>query len=176
MLQYYLLGNASDLHAEFWYYNSYAHFIYPKANIASQRLSDFYASIGKPDVRSGFLTAHIDYIRHLSMDDIYVMIDSTVCPNAIGIPITAVSRHENEVNIEFRVIVVIQKSTGLPLYYEIIPGNVADISTIHNVLRKFGLMGCKVHYVIGDAGYNCPSVMERLVFEGIDFMTRMNPT
>jgi pyruvate dehydrogenase E1 component alpha subunit len=74
------------------------------------------------------------------------------------------------------VIVVIQKATGLPLYYEIIPGNVVDISTIHNVLKKWGLMGCKVHYVIGDAGYNCPSVMERLVFEGIDFMTRMNPT
>ena len=176
MLHYYLLSNASDLHAEFWYQNSYAHFIYPKANIASQRLSDFYASIGKPDVRAVFLTAHIEYIRHLSMDDIYVMIDSTGCPNAIGIPITAVSKHENEVNIEFRVIAVIQKSTGLPLYYEIIPGNVVDISTIHNVLRKLGLMGCKVHYVIGDAGYNCPAVMERLVFEGIDFMTRMNPT
>ena len=176
MLQYYLLSNASDLHAEYWYYNSYAHFVYPKANIASQRLSDFYESIGKPDVRTAFLTSHIEYIKHTTEEDYYVMIDSTGCPNSIGVPITVVSRHENVVHIEFRVIVVIQKSTGFPIYYEIIPGNVVDISTVHNVLHKLGLFGCRIHYVVGDAGYNCPSVMERLVFEGIDFMTRMNPT
>ena len=176
MLQYYLLSNASDMHAEYWYYNSYAHFIYPRANIASQRLSEFYAAIGAPDVRTEYLNAHIEYIKHTTEEAFYVMIDSTGCPNSIGVPITAVSRHENKVSIEFRVIAVIQKSTGLPIYYETVPGNVVDISTIHNVLRKLNLMNCMIHYLIGDAGYNCPSVMERLVFEGIDFMTRMNPT
>ena len=176
MLQYYLLSPASDMHAELWYQNSYAHFIYPKANIASQRLSEFYTALGKPDVRRAFLDNHISYVKSATEDEFYVMIDSTGCPNSIGIPITRYSRHENDVNIEFRVIVVIQKSTGLPIYYDIIPGNIVDISTIHNVIRKLGLMGCKIHYIIGDAGYNCPSVMERLVFEGIEFMTRMNPT
>ena len=175
MVQYYLLSSASDNQAEFWYYNSFAHFIFPKAQLASQRISEFYSAIGKPDVRRAFLAEHIKYIKHTTDEEYYVMIDSTGCPNAIGIPITVTSRHENEVNIEFRVIVIIQKSTGLPIYYEVIPGNIVDISTIHNVLRKLNLLGCKVHYIIGDAGYNCPAVMERLVFEGIDFMTRMNP-
>lgn len=176
MIQYYLLSNASDAHAEYWYYNSYAHFVYPRANIASQRLSEFYQSIGKPDVRTNYLEEHIKYIKFSTEEEFYVLIDSTGCPNSIGIPITKVSRHENDVNIEFRIIVVIQKSTGLPIYYEIVEGNVVDISTIHEVLHRLGLMGCKVKYVIGDAGYNCPAVMERLVFEGIDFVTRMNPT
>lgn len=176
LLHYYLLTDAADMHAEYWYKNSYTSFLYPKANLASQRISDFYKAVGSDNNRRTFLAEHIRYLTGSTDDEYYVLIDSTGCPNACDIPITKVSRHENDVNIEFRVIAVVQQSTGLPVYYEIIPGNVVDISTVDNVIRKLGLYGCKVKYVLGDAGYCCPATMERLVLSGIDFMTRMNPT
>ena len=88
---------------------------------------------------------------------------------------TRVSVHEGEVNIEFRVIVVVQKSTGLPLYYKIISGNTVDIATVMYVIRTMKNHGCEVEYVIGDAGYCCPSVMERMIWAGTEFMTRLCP-
>lgn len=176
LLHYYLLTDTADMHAEYWYKNSYTSFLYPRANLASQRISDFYRSVGTDDNRRAFLEEHIKYVVSSTDDEYYVLIDSTGCPNACDIPITKVSRHENEVHIEFRVIVVVQQSTGLPIYYEIIPGNVVDISTLENIIRKLGLYGCKIKYVLGDAGYCCPGTMERLILSGIEFMTRMNPT
>lgn len=144
--------------------------------MASQRISDLYKAIGSNENRRAFLEEHIKYVMASTDDEYFVLVDSTGCPNACDVPITKVSRHENDINIEFRVIVVVQQSTGLPIYYEIIPGNVVDISTLENIIRKLGLYGCKIKYVLGDAGYCCPATMERLILSGIEFMTRMNPT
>lgn len=173
---YYVSTDMANSHAAYWYKNSYAHFLYPRANLASQRISDFLKSIGTDNNRQAFLRKHIEYVLNSTDSEYCVLIDSTGCPNAIHIPITKVSRHENDVNIEFRVIAVVQRSTGLPVYYEVIPGNVVDISTVEHVIHKLGLYGCKVVYLLGDAGYYCPGTMERLVLKDIDFMARVNPT
>ena len=108
--------------------------------------------------------------------EVSVLIDSTGLPNKCSLPITHVSTHEGETNIEFRMIAIVQKDTGLPLFYEIVPGNIVDISTIESIIRLTKQYRCEVLYAIGDAGYCCPSTMEKLVLTGIDFMTRLNPT
>ena len=176
LLHYYVLEDTADSHAEYWYKCSYASYLYPRANLASQRVSDLLAAIGTPEARREFLLAHVRYVTESTDDAYYVMVDSTGCQNACGVPITRAGRHEGETNVEFRVIVVVQKSTGLPIWYEVVPGNVVDVSTLESVVIKLGLYGCKVVYVLGDAGYHCPANVERLVLAGVEFMARMNPT
>lgn len=176
LLQYYALSDKADMHAEMWYQNVYTRFLYPRANLASQRISDLYVVIGKENNRRDFLLKHISYLKKATDDEYAILIDSTGCPNACEIPITKESRHENEVNIEFRVILVIQRSTGLPVYYEIIPGNVVDVSTVQGVQRKLEKLGFKVTMVSGDAGYSCPANIEKLVLCGSSVLMRLNPT
>ena len=176
MVQYYTLGEGADMHAEHWYKCSYASFLYPRANVASQRVSDLLRALGSDDARRSFLEAHIRFLTESTDDACYVLVDSTGCPNACDVPITKVSNHDGVVTIGFRLIAVVQRSTGLPIWYEVIPGNVVDVSTVENVVRKLRLYGCEVVYVSGDAGYYCPSNMERLALSGIDFLARMNPT
>ena len=108
--------------------------------------------------------------------DVCVLIDSTGLPNSCNLPITRISNHEGDVNLEFRLIALVQKSTGLPLFYHVIEGNVVDVSTIDFIVRTAKEHGIDVSYVIGDAGYCCPANVERLVLAHIDFMTRINPT
>ncbi|MBQ9009932.1 MAG: hypothetical protein IJ088_11460 [Clostridia bacterium] len=197
-IQFYLLSHASDLPAEYWYGNSYARFLYPEAEFGSKSLSEFYASIGKPKARTIFLTAHIDYCKETAEDNYYVMIDRmgagpvmTGLSNSVpyqsygaesqgntkggGSPVADASRHEDAGNRKFWVIAVVRKSTGLPIYYDVIPGDVVDLSAIQNDLHQLGLPGCRLHCVVGKAGDNGYSVMEPLVFEGRDFMTRLSP-
>ena len=57
-----------------------------------------------------------------------------------------------------------------------IPGNIVDVSTIENAVRKLHLCGCEVACVSGDAGHYCPANMERLALSGVDFLARMNLT
>ena len=176
MLFFYTLESEANVHAQSWYNQNYVKYLFPKANISSQRISDFLRSIGTPEVRRAFLLAHIKYLLESTDEELCVLIDSTGLPNKCDIPITRVSVHEGEVNIEFRLIAVVQKTTGLPIYYEYIAGNVVDISTLERTIRILAEHHCNVEYCIGDAGYCCPATMERLVLSGIEFMTRLNPT
>jgi len=176
VLQYYALEDSADCHAAHWYKTSYASYLYPRANVASQRVSDLLRALGSDDARRDFLEAHIRYLAKNTDDGCYVLVDSTGCPNACGVPITRYSNHNGVSEVEFRLIAVVQRSTGLPIWYEVIPGNVVDVATIDNVMRKLRNYGCDVVYVVEDAGYSCPSNMERLVLSGIDFVARMNPT
>lgn len=175
MIQYYaLVGNASTQTAV-WYRSSYASYLYPKANLSTQRISDFLKSVGKPENRRAFLVAHIKYVLESTDEALCVLIDSTGLPNSCDIPITCISNHEGNVNVEFRMIAIVQKATGIPIFYEIVAGNIVDITTLEHSIEKVGEYGLRVEYVIGDAGYCCPSVVERLLLHGIDFMTRLAP-
>ena len=176
MIHFYILEDAANCHADIWYRHNYASYLYPQANIYSQLISDMLAALGDPEQKRRFLLAHIEYVLSSTDTDVSVLIDSTGLPNKCSLPITRTSVHEGEVNIEFRMIALVQKSTGLPLFYEIVSGNIVDISTIEHIIRLAKQYHCEVQYAIGDAGYCCPATMEKLILSGIDFMTRLNPT
>lgn len=176
MLYYYIIENRANRHAETWYRQNLIRILYPRAGLASQRISEFLAAIGTVNQKRAFLLAHIKYVLEVTGGDVCVLIDSTGLPNSCNLPITRVSNHEGDINIEFRLIALVQKSTGLPLFYHIIPGNVVDISTIDFIIRTAKEHHVDVAYVIGDAGYCCPANIERLLLSNIDFMTRINPT
>ena len=176
MLQYYLLYNEAAYKAEEWYHHNFVKFLYPKACPKSPRISEFLEAIGSEENKRDFLLSHIPYLLKSTNEELCILVDSTGMPNKCNLEYTRVSVHEGAVNIEFRVIVVVQKSTGLPVYYEMIPGNVVDVATLQTVIRKLENMGYHVEYSLGDAAYSCPALLERLVLAGIDFMTRLNPT
>lgn len=176
MIYYYLLEDTANSYAEVWYQQNYVSYLYPKANVASQRISEFLHRLGSAENKRNFLDSHIKYILEATGKEVCIMIDSTGMPNNCNLPITRYSTHGGDTNLEFRLITVVQKSTGLPLYYEVIHGNIVDISTLNRVAVIFKNMGCPIDYCLGDSGYCCPSVMERLILSGIDFMTRLNPT
>ena len=175
LIAYYTLEQKANVHAEGWLKHSYASFLYPKANFSSQRISEMLSHIGRPEIKRAFLLAHIKYVLSSTAEDVYVIIDSTGMENKCSLPITRISRHANDVKLEFRIIAIVQKSTGLPLYYECIEGNIVDITTIERSIETLARYNCKVKYLIGDAGYNCPKVVEKLVLSGIEFMSRLSP-
>lgn len=175
LLHYYLLSEHADVDAFEWYQNSFARFLYPHANMVSQRISDFYASFGSDNNCRTFFEHHIPYLMSITDDEYAILIDSTGCQNACKVPFTKVSKHNNETNIEFRIVLVIQRSTGLPVYYEIIPGNVVDSTTICRIIRLMGMYGFKITQIFGDAGYSCPSNLEKVILCGSDLVMRLNP-
>ena len=174
-VSYYVLESAANCHAETWIRQNYASFLYPKANIGSQRFSEMLSSIGSHENICSYLASHINFLTQIYGDDLCVLIDSTGIENHCNIPVTCFSKHNGDVNLEFRLIVIVQKSTGIPIFYEYIPGNIIDVTTIKRLLLLLDEYGCNVEYCITDAGYLCPKNIERLVLSGIDFMSRLNP-
>ena len=103
-----------------------------------------------------------------------VLIDSSGLPNSVHFPLTAVSNHNGKINRELRIIAVVQKDTGMPLFFRYVPGNIVDVNTIVRTVHEMVALGVGMDYCILDAGYYNDLIFDQFAFASIDFMTRVN--
>ncbi|MDR0676949.1 MAG: transposase, partial [Elusimicrobiota bacterium] len=102
-----------------------------------------------------------------------ILIDSTGLPNDIKCNFTAINNHNGVVSNEIRLIVAMDKNTGFPIYYQYVPGNIVDVSTLENVIYNLIELGVNIDKLILDAGYYSESNISALFNLNIHFMTRM---
>ena len=173
MIQYYILQDKANDHASIWYDGSFAQMLFPKANLTSQRISDFLKSIGKREAVEQFFASHIHWIKENVCSDPAILIDSTGLPNSIHFPLTAISNHNGKISREARMTTVIQRDSGYPLMFRITPGNINDISTITRSINDLNVHDIETDFVLMDAGYFTDDNVDSLYAAGIDFITRL---
>lgn len=173
MIQYYMLRDKANDHAGIWYEGSFARMLFPKANLTSQRISDFLQSIGRRENVERFFEAHIRWVQECVSRDTAVLIDSTGMPNSIHFPLTAISNHNGKISREARMTTVVQRDSGYPLMFRITPGNVNDVSTITRTLTDLGVHDVAADFVLLDAGYFTGDNIDALYDAKIDFITRL---
>ena len=177
MLLFYMLSGLANCDAIHWYEGSVASMLYPKANLTSQRLSDFLAAIGTPEKQMVFQKAYIKFVMEHYNRDKNILIDSSGLPNSIHFSMTEKNVHNGKVSNEIRLIFVVQKSSGLPLYYRAVPGNIVDVSTLSRIFLHLDSMGIDVSSCIMDAGYNSGDNLDLFYDENhkckIGFITRI---
>ena len=173
MLCYYAVCSAANYHAQSWWEGSYARILFPKANLTSQRISDFLTAIGDEYSQREFFKEYFKMLDRSGSDTENVLIDSTGLPNSIHFPLTAISNHNGEISSEVRLIYVVQQKTGLPLYFRYCPGNVIDASTLIRCLEELKAQGINVKFAILDAGYYTEDNIRELYENKISFVTRL---
>ena len=154
MLLFYTLSGLANCDAIHWYEGNIVRLLYPNANMTSQRLSDFLSSIGSPEKQMAFQEAYLQYVMQHYGEDKNILIDSSGLPNSIHFWMTQTNIHNGKVNNEVRLIFVVQRSTGIPLYYRAVPGNIVDVSTLRRVFLHLDSLGIDISSCIMDAGYN----------------------
>ncbi len=177
MLLFYTLSWLANVDAIHWYEGNVVQLLYPKANMTSQRISDFLAAIGTPEKQMAFQKAYIEYVLTHYSKDKNILIDSSGLPNGIHMPATRINVHNGKVSNEVRLIFVVQRSTGLPLYYRAVPGNIVDVTTLERIFLHLDSMGVDIDSCIMDAGYNSGDNMDLFYDENhnckMDFITRL---
>lgn len=181
LLAYYILTSFANCHAEDWWELTYARYLYPKAQMASQRISDALADIGSEDAKRNFFKEYFLFLEKSknaegempqSIDD-GLLIDSSGLPNSIHFPLTAVNNHNGVVSEELRLIYVVQQHTGMPLFFRYVAGNVIDVSTVTRTVAELKANGINTKFAILDAGYYTGANADALLDAGVSFMTRM---
>jgi hypothetical protein len=172
MLFYYILCSTANCHANDWWKGNYASILYPKANLTSQRISEFLAAIGSEKSQRKFFEQYFtDFLSNAAGTNI--LIDSTGLPNSIHFPLTAVRNHNGEVSNEVRLIYVTQQETGLPIYFRYCPGNVIDVSTLIRTIEELKSCNVNTEFAIFDAGYYDDANIAMLYENNISFVTRL---
>ena len=177
MVLFYTLSGLANCDAIHWYEGNIVRLLYPKANLTSQRISDFLSSIGTPEKQMDFQKAYLGYVLEHYKQDRNILIDSSGLPNNIHFPYTCWNIHNGKASNEARLIFVVQRSTGIPLYYRAVPGNIVDISTLERVFLHLDSLGIDISSCIMDAGYNSGDNLDLFYDEKhnckIGFITRI---
>ena len=171
MLFYRVLCGGAIRYAQTYWEGSYARLLYPRALVESQRVSEFYKRIGDEAYHREFFKAYIAHIR--SEVGSGILVDSTGLPNDIRIPVTAVNNHNGVISNESRLILVVDRKSGLPLYFRYVAGNIVDVSTLVSTLAELDCSGIDVDYAIVDAGYYSEKNVRKLQGAMIAFITRL---
>ena len=175
LIFYRLLTNrGARCHAKIWYEGNYACLAFPYANLTSQNISRVLKELGREEIQRRFFG---EYMSSIYGNDgaAGILVDSTGVPNATKMDITQISNHNGDINREVRLIYVIDRDNGMPIYFRYVAGNIIDVSTLITTVSELGQYGVSVRHAILDAGYFSEKNAAGLFESGIPFMTRLAP-
>jgi transposase len=138
----------------------------------SQRLSEFAVRLGSENTWRRFYSQHLSFMSQYDNEHV-VLIDSTGLPNNIKFPLSKISNHNGKISREVRLILLIDSRTGMPLYFQYIPGNVIDVTTLKTTLAEAEALGIDIRYVILDAGYYSEENIRLLIKANIPYIIRL---
>ena len=174
LLFYRIQENGGYNMASEWLEGSYAKMLFPKAQLTSQRVSDLLKELGTESVFRRFFTAYLK--AEIPKDrKVGILVDSTGLPNSIDTYLTAVSNHNGVISDETRLLLVVDKQSGKPLFFRFNPGNVPDVSTLQATILELKAMHVDVGMAVLDAGYFSEKNVAALCDAGIPFLTRLAP-
>jgi len=137
---------------------SFASYVLNDISVSSLRTdTDFFRMMGQDATKMAFFQTFITTMRKSNPNfGNGCYIDSTPLPNDIeDNPFNALCCHGvSSSMVQMRLILVLDEESGLPVWYDIIPGNVLDINTVMNVLNDVGdSLNIVINSLVLDAGY-----------------------
>jgi transposase len=170
MVMYRLCYPSAMRHAEEWFTGSYARLLYPKASLKGQRISECLASVGSEPLLRAFFQ---EYFKNFALSNQGLVIDGSSLPNQIHIPLSQWGRSGEEIDVQIRFLLAVDKKTGEPLFFRYVPGSIVDVSTLITTLAELKNLGVTENYVFFDAGFVSEDNVNALYLENVDFLTRL---
>lgn len=156
VMAYYLASHGGSLsHCRAWC-KSHAHFIEESLN--SQRISEILGSIGI-DGKQTFLTRWMNKV--LKEDYLCYDITSVSSYSELNEYIKYGHNRDKEKLPQINLAILFSQKGRLPVYFQRTPGNITDVTTLHNLLKTFKVVKKKtVHYVMDKGFYSKKNVDE----------------
>jgi transposase len=89
--------------------------------------------------------------------------------------VTAINNHNGVISNETRLVLVLDKKSGLPIYFRYVAGNIVDVMTLEATLAEVRAYGVDVRHAIVDAGYYSEKNIRAMHESEISFVLRMPP-
>ena len=128
----------------------------------------FFTKMGEDNIKVEFFRKYINFMRSkVPTFGRACFVDSTPLPNNIGSPFNALCSHGvSATSVQMRLVLVLDELTCLPIWYEIIPGNVLDINTLKTVTKDVEVtLDIALNGFILDAGYISKELIQNFEFQ-----------
>lgn len=141
-----------------------------KTELSSQRISDLLIDIGEEESYRRFFENYLRFVKHSSDG---LVLDITAMPNQMHIPFTQWGYHDEEIDKQIKLMLVVDKANSMPLFFRYVPGNIGDVSTLKPTFEELKRLGIKDSYFIFDAGFFSEENIVSLLEAIIPFMVRL---
>lgn len=117
----------------------------------------YFSALAEDSARMSFFRAYCDYMskNRILLLARAVFFDLTPLPNSINSPFNALCSHGVEVTaVHMRLVMVFDEETLQLIWYDVIPGNILDISTLKTLSKDVEVsLGVTINGYTLDAGY-----------------------
>ena len=166
LICYQMTEGSAMCHCTEWAEGNIASKLFPKANLQSQNISRLLNYLGKEDIQRKFFKAYIEkFFKGIHS----VLIDSTSLPSAINNSLNNWGHSSDGIDQKVGCLMLVDKTSKLPIYFRAIPGEIADVSTLKITMNEINKLGLKPESAILDAGYFSESNIDYLCKENTDF-------
>ncbi len=170
MVAYRLCEGGAMKNIEYWQEGNVIGVMTRAERISSQKVSRLFKGIGKEGRQREFFRR---YIREYFKGSEGIIIDSTALPNEIGIGITDWGYSDSEINKQMKLISVIDRDSGMPMYYRYVGGNIVDVKVLSLTIEEIRKYGIGSSVVIVDAGFFSEENLREMNGRGIDYLIRV---
>lgn len=157
--------DGSHISCEDFAQRSFLRYLFPDIQPYSLKSdSQYFKFMGEDETRMRFFKSWISHMRKQNPEfgrGCYV--DSTPLPNEISDnPFNALCCHGvGSAMIMTRLVMVLDEQTDLPVWYDIIPGNVLDLNTVLDVMEDVKVsLDIEIESLVLDAGYACREMFD----------------
>lgn len=146
-MAYYLASRGGPLSCCETWCKSHA---YPSECLTSQRISETLCSISI-DKRQTFFSKWLSKV----LEDDYLCYDITSISSYSKLNEYIKYGHNRDKDKlpQLNLAVLFGQKGGVPVYFERIPGNITDVTTLHNILKSFRALGAKKTSYVMDKGF-----------------------
>jgi len=89
--------------------------------------------------------------------------------------VTQISNHNGDISLEARLIYVIDRETGMSIYFGYCPGNIINVTTLCMTLAELRQYSIVIDYAVVDAVYCSEGNILELYENHVRFITRLAP-
>ena len=133
----------------------------PVGNLGAD--TPYFTAMGEDRTKLAFFHSFIKYMRRRFPNfGTGCYVDLISLPNDItDNPLNALCSHGvASASVQTRLVLVLDEETGLPVWFQTIPGNVLDLSTISGVMEDVAeSLGIQIGSLVLDAGYVTKSII-----------------
>jgi transposase len=151
-----------------WYEGTYLHEDYGELPLSSQALSEFLARVGESSLAMDFAER---FIRSLGNGSPLLYDITSLSSSSRLMDILEYGYNRDGLSLpQLNLSLIAHKALGVPLFYDVHPGSVVDVSTLGNTISKLHGLGLDEPTLVLDRGFFSMTNIQDLVEHGYEFI------
>jgi transposase len=170
LLCYRLCQGGAMRHLPLWFEGNISRIFFQDVKLTSQRISRLLKQIGRETIQRDFFKK---YVSKYFKDSEGIIIDSTALPNEIDMGLSSWGYGDSSIEMQIRLVCVVDRGSGIPVYYRYTGRNIVDVSVFSTTIEELRKIGVGSSFVLVDAGFFSEGNIRQMHREGIEYLIRL---